>query len=189
MTDAELIAEGRALLLARDDAEKLVIKGERYVLAISAWRNWLHANAPRLLDLAARADEAREVAAMNHENAREGKTILDFYAVWLRQARDERNAAIDALRVIGEELVLAGYPGGDRKVMLANVRAAIARTRATDLLLSRVLHELAGAASLCWKPKPVGVFDTEQATAFVEGAIKELRAALRGDAIDAARGT
>lgn len=47
-----------------------------------------------------------------------------------------------------------------------------------DGLLSRVLHELAGAASLCWEPKPTGVFDTEQALQFVESAIKELRVAI-----------
>lgn len=44
-----------------------------------------------------------------------------------------------------------------------------------DRSLSRICHELAGSASLCWKPKPEGVFDTETAIKFVEGAIAELR--------------
>lgn len=48
-----------------------------------------------------------------------------------------------------------------------------------DRQLSRVLHELAGAASLCWKPKPSGVFDTTEAITEVERAITELRAILR----------
>jgi hypothetical protein len=40
---------------------------------------------------------------------------------------------------------------------------------------SRILHELAGAASLCWRPKPNGVFDTELNLTFVKEALKELR--------------
>jgi prolyl-tRNA synthetase len=58
--------------------------------------------------------------------------------------------------------------------------AARARNQECDLLLSRVLHELAGAASLCWEPKPAGVFDSQQAIGFVEAAIQELRSALAG---------
>src|SRR5574337_1147481 len=58
----------------------------------------------------------------------------------------------------------------------------IARLRALSkddpLHLSRILHELAGSASLCWEPKPEGVFATEQALAFVESAITELRGRL-----------
>jgi hypothetical protein len=48
-----------------------------------------------------------------------------------------------------------------------------------DLDLSRVLHELAGSASLCWEPRPTGVFSTYEAIAFVEGAIAEIREPLR----------
>ena len=40
----------------------------------------------------------------------------------------------------------------------------------------KVLGELAGAASLCWIPKPTGVFDSTQASKFVEGAIAQLQA-------------
>jgi hypothetical protein len=44
------------------------------------------------------------------------------------------------------------------------------------LHLSRILHELAGAASMCWTPKPsTAVFDSQQAIAFVEQAIAEIR--------------
>jgi hypothetical protein len=41
---------------------------------------------------------------------------------------------------------------------------------------SRILHELVGAASLCWEPKPTGVFDTETAIKLVGDALAELRA-------------
>lgn len=44
------------------------------------------------------------------------------------------------------------------------------------LHLSRILHELAGAASMCWTPKPsTAVFDSQLAIAFVEQAIAEIR--------------
>ena len=42
------------------------------------------------------------------------------------EARAERDMAVSMLRVIGEETVMAGYPGGDREQTLANVRAALA---------------------------------------------------------------
>jgi hypothetical protein len=64
-----------------------------------------------------------------------------------------------------------------------NARAALRAPKVEapgegDLPLSRVLHELAGAASLCWVPRPTGVFDSQAAIAHVERAIAELRAAL-----------
>lgn len=40
---------------------------------------------------------------------------------------------------------------------------------------SRILHELAGAASLCWSPNPSGVFDSQAACDHVEKALAELR--------------
>lgn len=43
------------------------------------------------------------------------------------------------------------------------------------LHLSRILHELAGAVSVCWDPNPSGVFESERAIAFVESAIAEIR--------------
>lgn len=43
------------------------------------------------------------------------------------------------------------------------------------LHLSRILHELAGAASLCWEPRPTGVFDSQMAIQFVEQAIADIR--------------
>lgn len=55
------------------------------------------------------------------------------------------------------------------------------RLKECDLTLSRVLHELAGAASLCWTPRPTGVFDSQEAIKHVEVAIGELRAILRGE--------
>lgn len=65
---------------------------------------------------------------------------------------------------------------------LAAAQADARRARECDLTLSRVLHELAGHASLCWSPKPTGVFDTGEALAAVESAINELRGILRGNA-------
>ncbi len=47
--------------------------------------------------------------------------------------------------------------------------------RLLDGQLSRVLHEMAGAVSLCWEPKPTGVFASTQACEFVANAITELR--------------
>ena len=73
----------------------------------------------------------------------------------------------------------------DIRTVLAALAAAQAdarRARECDLTLSRVLHELAGHASLCWSPKPTGVFDTGEALAAVESAINELRGILRGNA-------
>jgi hypothetical protein len=64
--------------------------------------------------------------------------------------------------------------------MIADLAAARARNQECNLLLSRVLHELAGSASLCWEPKPTGVFDSQLAISFVEAAIQELRSALAG---------
>lgn len=63
-------------------------------------------------------------------------------------------------------------------VALAAARAALAQPAEPPKVIghdSRILHELAGAASLCWDPKPTGVFDTSQAIRFVEAALKELR--------------
>lgn len=36
------------------------------------------------------------------------------------------------------------------------------------------LGQLAGAASLCWRPKPTGVFDPEKANKFVAEALTQL---------------
>lgn len=43
------------------------------------------------------------------------------------------------------------------------------------LELSRILHELAGAASMCWNPRPTGVFDSQEAIGHVVAAIQEIR--------------
>lgn len=61
-------------------------------------------------------------------------------------------------------------------VEIARLRACV---NAADGDLSRVLHEMAGAVSLCWTPKPTGVFDSTQACEFVAAAIAEIRATLR----------
>ena len=78
------------------------------------------------------------------------------------------------------------YYGPDAALIAAaspDVVASLARIALAavecDLTLSRVIHELAGAASLCWEPKPTGVFDSSLAINFCEKAIDELRAILR----------
>jgi len=38
---------------------------------------------------------------------------------------DSCDDAVSFIRVVGEELVIAGYPGGDRAVILANIRKMI----------------------------------------------------------------
>jgi hypothetical protein len=49
-------------------------------------------------------DEARELLTMRLENMnRNGKTILDFYAVWLRQARDRATKAEAALLALATQ--------------------------------------------------------------------------------------
>jgi hypothetical protein len=45
------------------------------------------------------------------------------------QAEVERDDAVTFIRVIGEELVNAGMPAGDRTVILANVRKLCAAVK------------------------------------------------------------
>lgn len=44
-----------------------------------------------------------------------------------------------------------------------------------------LLGELAGAASLCWEPRPTGVFDPEQASKFVAEAESKLDALIQAE--------
>jgi hypothetical protein len=37
--------------------------------------------------------------------------------------------------------------------------------------IRRVIGECAGAVSMCWDPRPIGVFDSTQAATYVEGAV------------------
>jgi len=45
--------------------------------------------------------------------------------------------------------------------------------------LSVVLHEMAGQASMCWDPRPLGVFDSTAAQVAVAQAIERLQAVAR----------
>jgi len=45
-----------------------------------------------------------------------------------------------------------------------------------DREVARILGELAGAASLCWNPRPTGEFDSGAATKFVDQALRSLAA-------------
>lgn len=40
---------------------------------------------------------------------------------------------------------------------------------------SELLGQLAGAASLCWEPRPTGVFDSTLASDFVNQSLKRLQ--------------
>jgi len=56
-----------------------------------------------------------------------------------------------------------------------NLVKEVAVAKEKDLQLSRILHEMAGAVSLCWDPQPVGNFESTLACEFVAKAIEELR--------------
>ena len=40
--------------------------------------------------------------------------------------------------------------------------------------LNKILGELAGSASMCWKPKPIGVFDATQALKLTSDARQQI---------------
>lgn len=82
---------------------------------------------------------------------------------------------------IARHIQITAEQAQEMEKLRQDLDASRARNKECDLLLSRVLHELAGSASLCWEPKPTGVFATELALGFVEDAIKELRAVLAGE--------
>lgn len=50
------------------------------------------------------------------------------------------------------------------------------------LHLSRILHEMAGAVSLCWEPRPSGVFESSTACGYVAAAIAEIRSRMTATA-------
>jgi len=65
---------------------------------------------------------------------------------------------------------------GHRKYFALRAAAATLRgMKECNLQLSRILHEMAGSVSLCWEPKPTGVFQSTQAAEFVAAAIAEIR--------------
>lgn len=51
-----------------------------------------------------------------------------------------------------------------------------------DTPVDQMIGEAVGAASMCWNPKPEGVFDPERASAIVDELIAALRAKLWADA-------
>lgn len=48
--------------------------------------------------------------------------------------------------------------------------------------IDRVVGECAGAVSMCWEPRPEGVFDSTQATTYVRGAADRLNSVLDTEA-------
>jgi hypothetical protein len=51
--------------------------------------------------------------------------------------------------------------------------------------IDKTLGELAGAASMCWTPKPTGVFDSEQATKFVDEAKAQIEQYIENKVVEA----
>lgn len=50
------------------------------------------------------------------------------------------------------------------------------RYKSKDEVLGRIVGEMAGTVSVCWEPRPEGVFDSRPATEAVERALKEIDA-------------
>jgi hypothetical protein len=72
------------------------------------------------------------------------------------------------------------YASEYTRVLEKHIRKLQDSINTADGMLSQVLHEMAGEASLCWDPKPAGVFDSSKAIVAVERAIEQLRSILRG---------
>lgn len=72
-------------------------------------------------------------------------------------------------------ILLCGVPKWASDAMKATSPAAQSADP-DPLHLSRILHELAGATSMCWTPRPTGVFDSQEAIKHVVAAIDEIRA-------------
>ena len=107
------------------------------------------------------------------------RTHHDCAVAEVERLRSERDD--DRKREYGYSQQTVDALSKERDALATDLAAARAQNQECNLLLSRVLHELAGSASLCWEPKPTGVFATELALGFVEDAIKELRAVLAGE--------
>jgi hypothetical protein len=119
--------------------------------------------------------QARELAAAEIDRRRYKAKAL----AWIESNKELRDRAERAERDLaaeerGQDNLRRIVAGLERERDAA--RAAIA---AADAQLSRVLHEMAGSVSLCWEPKPTGVFHSTQACEFVAAAIAELRTLLR----------
>lgn len=46
--------------------------------------------------------------------------------------------------------------------------------------IEEIVGQLAGAASMCWEPRPTGVFVSEEASAFVDAAVEAIRERIIG---------
>ncbi len=45
----------------------------------------------------------------------------------------------------------------------------------SDKTIDKIIYELVGSASLCWEPKPHGVFDSTMADKFSKDALSDIR--------------
>lgn len=61
----------------------------------------------------------------------------------------ERDEAVAFIRVIGEELVNAGFPAGDRAKILANLRLALANRKWLVLKTIEAISEIENSAKKC----------------------------------------
>ena len=69
------------------------------------------------------SERLRELAFSFDGRSEENASLLREAADALDAAEKERDAAVQFIGVANEEFVLRGYPGGDRTVVLANIRA------------------------------------------------------------------
>lgn len=72
-----------------------------------------------------------------------------------------------------------GWPKAEHEVA-ANRKALVANRFDTALTVGELLRQLAGAASLCWEPKPCGVFDSNTALLLTQEAEMHLGMILAG---------
>jgi len=125
-------------------------------------------------------------AAVAAANARAEKAEAEA-ASWEQQASDRakdwESAYLEEKQIADAHTDLILSSAREQGEYRATIATLTRRLEEADRTLSRVLHELAGAASLCWEPKPAGVFDSEEALRHVGNAIAELRGILAGAAL------
>lgn len=151
---------------------------ENFIAHARADIPWLLSQLEELrTDIALRragAERLESELASARESIKELKDSCDYRGrEWTKEMKRTESAeaaldeAVSALRVLGEETVLAGLPGGDRMQTLANVRALV---KARDLARKWVAQ--------MWR---YAHFNPSVRTALSEdGELKEILAAAKG---------
>ena len=106
--------------------------------------------------------------------------MLDASATHLPAASDEPDDA----HPLYQHGWKAGYKHGAWQARHCAAQPAASEEPANPdpLHLSRILHEMAGAVSLCWEPWPSGVFESSMACGYVAAAIAEIRSRMTATA-------